>query len=188
MTKKDKKAKCKKLLYKNKLTKEDKVWLINEVFKLHKDYNKKSKDAIDIVRNSVRNTKCFSFLNKNGLRVDISYPKCFNWPTKKEEVNKTLRDIIDPQIKLFKKKNNLPLNFQVDHYGLEFKDIVNLFMVGKDFDQLHKNIICINTKNKIYSFKDINLVNEFYDLHKSVAKLQGLSKEEHKIKTYKWDV
>jgi len=189
MTKKDKKEKCKKLLYKDELTKDDKIWLINEVFKMHKNYNEKSKDAIDIiVTDCTRNTKCFSFQKKNGLHVNISYLKCFNWPTKKREVIDTLRDIVEPQIKAFRKKNNIPFNFQVDHYDLEFKDIVKLFMVGKDYDELHKNIFCLDKKNKIYSFKDIELVKEFYYLHNSLAKLQGISKEDHKIKTYKWYV
>ena len=37
MTKKAKKEKCKKLLYQESLFKDDKIWLINEVFKNHRD-------------------------------------------------------------------------------------------------------------------------------------------------------
>ena len=188
MTKKDKKAKCKKLLYKDKLTKDDKVWLINQVFKFHKDYDNKVQGVpIDVTTGkSKRGSICFHIKKQDGSSIDISYIQCLEPTTKKTDVNKVLRNIIEYQIKYFRIKNNIPKDWDIDHYGLEFKDIVKFFMVGKDYEELHKNII--DKDNYTQTFKDENLIKEFEDLHKSLAKLQGLSKEEHKIKTYKWDV
>ena len=187
MTKKDKLQKCRNLLYKNKLSKDDKIWLINEVFKLHKNYNDKiGKGAKDIViGNSIRGTKCFFIVRKDNTVIDISFHQCLKPSTKKTDVNKVLRNIVDYQIKDFRIKNNIPYNYDVDHYDLEFKDIVRFFMVGKDYDEIHKKII--DKDDFTQTFKDDDLVKEFQCLHKSLAKLQGLPKEEHKKKTYKWN-
>ncbi len=187
MTKKDKLAKCRKILYSKIITKADKVWLINEVFKLHKDYHKKIGDGAKniIVGDSIRGTKCFFIVRKDNTVIDISFHQCLNPSTKKADVNKVLRNIVEYQIQRFRKKNNIPTDYDIDHYGLEFKDIVKLFMLGKDYNELHKNII--DKDNFTQTFKDNDLIKEFQNLHKSLAKLQGLPKDEHKKKTYKWN-
>lgn len=187
MTKKDKKEKCKKLLYQENLSKEDKIWLINQVFKNHRDYKKKiGNNPMDIfVADSIRGTKCFFIEKSDGTSIDISFHQALSPSTKKGDVDKVLRNIVEYQIQDFRNKNNIPKDWDIDHYDLEFKDIVNFFMVGKDYEELHKNII--DKDNFTQTFKHLDLIKEFQDLHKCLAKLQGLPEDEHKKKTYKWN-
>lgn len=187
MTKKDKLEKCKSILYSEKIIREDKIFLINEVFKLHKNYkNKIGSGAKDIiVKKSIRNTKCFFIVRKDGTLIDISFYECLHPSSKKTTVNRVFRNIVEYQIKEFRNKNNIPSHYEIDHFGLEFKDIVKLFMVGKSYEDLYLKIIDEN--NFTQTFNDLELIKDFQKLHLSLAKLQGISKKYHKIKTYKWN-
>jgi len=184
MTKKDKLKRCKELLYKN-LTNSDKRWLYLEVFKGHYCIDEIVGCGVaDIIVCKPENFTglCFHIVRKDGTKKPISYIKCVNGFTKKNEVTKVLRGIVQPQIAEFRRLNNTPYNMDVDHYGIEFKDIVNLFMIDKSYDKLYK--IIIKSDKVLNYFSDSELSLEFYNLHKSKATLQALTQQEHKKKTY----
>ena len=187
MTIKEKKEICKKMLTKSILESTDKEWLLKEVFSNHFDWKEKKGGGIidiTIAKAGHYNTKCFFLKRVDNTKIDISFhtslKKTIN---KKQIVNRALRNTIYPQIKKFRIDNNVPLDFEIDHTGsLEFKDIINIFMMFKNYDDVYKTIV----PSSDYDDKigDKKLSQEFYNLHKNNAVLQAISKDEHHSKTF----
>ena len=186
MTKKDKLIKCRGLLNKEPLTIDDKLWLQNEVFSHHPNIKEKTGSGVSDVfvkKAGIWDNKCFHFLRVDGSIIDISFLNSLKKQNKRQDVIKVFRNIIHPQIKQFRIDNKISDDMVVDHYGIEFKYIVDQFMKDRDYNDLHKKIVSKSDYDN--TFSDELILNEFYLFHKQVATLQALTIEEHKTKTYK---
>lgn len=185
MNKTEKTKKCKEILSSGLISEVDKNWLIDNVFSNHPKWeDKKGIGVKEVVIKIAGNwsNNCFHILRKDNTLVDISYLNGIRKINKKKEVDKTLRSIVSYQITEFRNNNNVSEGMEIDHYGIEFKDIINQFMKSYSYDYLYSKIITTNSYDN--SFNDDKVVSVFCDLHKKLAKLQALTVEEHKQKTH----
>lgn len=185
--------------------------ILFELFKRHQRYKEKCQTQliIDIERRQNRFDKKYNeflLVRKDGSSTDISYNKClscsFSFSPKKTtsaHLDKIFREIVNPQIKRFRKQQQqqqfeFPFytikctkcnkfyesenEIQVDHHSekLPFRLLKKQFLLKENL--LEKEIVTRETKNGIgREFVDQNLSERFKIYHEENAILRFLCKK-----------
>lgn len=195
MNKKEKKQKCKDILYSNKeISKEDKFFLIN-VFTNHREWDlKKGVGVKHIYVDNAKhqksyNQKCFYIVRNDGTVTDISYNKSIHPPSKLTDISTACRYAVKEEIENFKKQNiifgiskcaitNTILKYDqthIDHYDLDFKDLVKNWLKEKDISEIFKSIN--TTKDLTFEtfFTKQELNNSFIEFHNNNTNLRAVT-------------
>jgi hypothetical protein len=175
---------------------DDKLKFMIELFKRHPDYLNKTGCGISkiIVKKDIRNTKGSAVYIKriDNTIVDISWRICVsgNPKTTLSIQHEILRNSIVNQIVKFKNNNtsicvccNLSYpksETEVDHFGLQFSDLVDMFKKNHVLPVSFNDLSCGG-----HSFRkdDYILENKWKEFHLEHAKLQILCKNCHKAKS-----
>jgi len=161
-----------------------------ELIKRHPDYKEKYGVGIscfNLLQNPLIKTKNFyiTFIRDDGSKDDFSYNMCITRKKKslKNETLNAMRNSIKNDIIIFKnqteKKCNIcyikDVDFDCDHYGIEFKELSENF--------IKINGLCNEFKNDgfftCFSDNDKNYKNEWVKYHNENCMLQLLCKKCH---------
>ena len=190
MNKKEQKDKCRELLYKNFLTKEDKIYLY-KLFKKHPNWeNKKGVGVKDIIREkTLYGTKCFKIIRKDLSETDISFTQCITNRNKLYYIKKACRTAILHIIKFYKNKVKYGIdrceisnkilykdNTHIDHYNLDFIELFNIWISDKDIEELYKNIDKGKDNDVVVKFNNENIINSFVKFHNDNTNLRAIDK------------
>lgn len=196
------------ILYNNiqygKINNIDEFNFMNELFKRHPDKEQKIGCGIkDILLGKNKlNAKGIhiDIIRNDNTKVDISWLLCIssNTKTDKQNLNSAFRSAIKDSIFNFKhdnikkcgrrcnhcKKLTLENDLDVDHFNIEFKDLV------QDFS--NKNLLIPNSfmENKTYHYNEFKIDDNIFkknwiEYHNRYCTLQLLCKKCHANKTYK---
>jgi hypothetical protein len=172
---------------------------LNEYFKNHPEYNNKFSDGcIGYVKRNMRewgvNNFCLCIIDdyKMESSISVNFNRKIN---KKAEVIKAFRSAIYPDVKEFINKYFEPnetkcalsnkiitdsCDFEVDHFDLDFKNALNLFMIDKSFDELY---LKVSNDKTVRVFTDLVFIQEWRDFHNKNTQLRFVLKEAHKERT-----
>lgn len=166
--------------------------VLKGVLELHEDYDSKVgkgdfKLGIRPCPVNPRNRQ-FYILRSDGTNTDFSYVKCINKPSKATSLKKALRNLVMDQVMGYKEdyfnKNKdyngyvicpvtkLKINKKsshLDHYELQFNEIVKLWIEKEGIDT--KNITLVKSGDNDYDMdiKEENIRESFYNFHKEHA-------------------
>jgi len=189
MTKTEILNKCKQLLNGNKLTHDDKVFLIS-VFKNHSDWDsKKGSNPKDIIIEKTSwGNNCFFILREDGTKTDISYIKALTKPSHKKEVLIALRYAVKDEIYNYR-LNNIVFgetkcaisneilfkdNTHIDHYNLTFNELAKNWLRNKDLNSIKVNESIDNSYDTYLLDKDLEA--DFIKYHNENTNLRGVTK------------
>ena len=195
MNKKQQKEKCKQILYSNgKISNENQKFLLN-VFENHREWNIKKGVGVDYIyvdkayHEKSYNQKCFYIARKDGSVTDISYNKSIHPPSKLTDISRACRYSIKEEIENFKSKNiffgitkcaitKTILKYNethIDHYDLDFKDLVKYWLKDKDINEVFDSIN--NTTDLTFetSFVKPELNKSFLKFHNSNTNLRAVT-------------
>jgi len=177
MIKKDLIKKCRKILYKNNISFEDKTFL-RDLLKNHPYYEMKKGVGIKdfFVEKTIYGTTGFNIIRLDNSTTDFSFIECIS---PKNNIRKikcacrtSIKQIVE-KLKTDKKKI-------IHHETISFDEIVNRWLKqNKDLD-LHLNKSEDNNQ-EIY-FISKNTINSFINFHNKYATLIEITLEEHKLK------
>tara|TARA_R110001606_G_C15086654_1_gene617937 strand:+ start:47 stop:658 length:612 start_codon:yes stop_codon:yes gene_type:complete len=159
MNKKEKKEKCKQILHScKKISKEDEIFLIN-IFKNHKEWGLKKGVGIKYIyvdkakHKKSYNQKCFYIVRLDGTITDISYVKSIQHPSKFTEISKACRYAVNAEIENYRRNIKFGVSrcaitkklleydkTHIDHYDLDFKDLVKKWLISKDEESVFQLI------------------------------------------------
>lgn len=170
----------------------DYLEVLKGVLELHEDYDSKvGKGDFKIgIRSCPVNprNKQFYILRADGTDTDFSYVKCINKPSKDTQMKKALRNLVIDQVREYKdeyfKKNKdskgyvicpvtkLKINKKsshLDHYELQFNEIVKLWLEKENIDI--KNITLVKSEVIDYDMiiEEEEIKESFYKFHKEHA-------------------
>ena len=179
MTKRELMEKCSLLLYKKKLSKDDKKFLTS-ILEMHPDY--KSKIGIGIKdffrKKTPYGTTCFFILRDDNTLTDFSFKKCITHPSNKTKIRQACRTAVVKSIQRIRTRKG----YIIHHDELEFETIVVNWLSN------NPNIDCRikPSKDNFYKteFKSLKTSISFKQYHDSVATLIEITKEEHKLIHY----
>jgi len=151
---------------------------ILEILKGHPNYIKKIGKGVSYFKKEKnRFGKYYLKLKrKDGSSTDFSYYKCFYKPTKRTELIKIFRKLIEPQILEFRKNYR---NLIVHHENPTFKEI---FEKWEKINNINIEKIKLIRKDNQFlpDIEDEKIIYSFINYHKKVANLLLVTKEEHK--------
>ena len=196
MTKKELTDKCREILYKGVpiVGEEDTEFLLNNVFILHPNWPKKR--GVGIKRIEVRdnpkyNNKNFFIIRLDDTETDISFTKCISNPTDFRIIKNACRNAIEDIIIDFRDSIILPFicpitgeeiddyrNIHVDHYDLEFDDLVMSWIRNNNLSiQELKDNISNGIDNEIGNyFLSQSICDDFRNYHNNNTHLRLVSK------------
>lgn len=195
MSKTQKMKECRRILKEtNKVVSRNNVdFLMENIFPLHKEWRKKYGVGIDHieVRPALYATKCFYLVRTDGTETDISYMECLYPKTKMDDIKSACRTVVSDIVDNMKKSIKLPFTcpitgevitdrnkIQIDHYDLTFDELVNLWLIDKNIDELYEDVNKSNCDNSCKtSFSDGLLAMDFYDFHNKHTHLRAVSKK-----------
>ena len=163
-----------------------------ELIKRHPDYETKLGVGINyftICNNPYSRNKSFhlTFTRIDGSIDDISINLCIKGKklTNKQQTLNAMRHSIRKEIREFKMNTEqrcslcgiIGVDFDCDHYGIEFKDISESFIGKYDVCNSFASDECFTC------FEDIEYKNKWIDYHNERAKLQLLCIPCHKNKS-----
>jgi hypothetical protein len=195
MNKKEKKEKCREILYSNKeISKKNQIFLV-DVFKNHREWNVKKGVGVDYIYVDVAhhdksyNQKCFYIARKDGSVTDISYNKSIHPPSKFTDISTACRYSVKEEIEKFKTQNiifgitkcaitNTILKYDethIDHYDLDFEDLVKYWLKEKNVNEIFKSIN--TTKDLTFEtfFTKQELNSSFIEFHNSNTNLRAVT-------------
>lgn len=200
MNKTEKKNICKRILNSGveELDSGENFEFLCEVFKGHDKYELKTKGQrirkISIKKASY-GTKCFYITREDGTETDISYVSCIesNKNKKIKNISSACRESIECIIKDLRHNLKFPFicplsgfiiksikDVHIDHYDLDFKDVVSLWIdENGGVDNLHK-YVCETKDNettKYFTNKDIK--ENFIQFHNGHTHLRAIHKNEN---------
>jgi hypothetical protein len=193
-TKKSLKEKCQKILhsYNGVVTSKEDFDFLMEVFKCHTEWEEKCKGQ-KIIRIEVgpapgRPSKCFFIVREDGSKTDISYTHCINARTNDVQIKNACRNAIYPQIRDMKAKIKLPFvcplsnmvvdsmdKVHIDHYDLDFNEVVEEWLKDKDKQAIFDNINKTEDNNTLTFFTSPEIVQDFIQFHNAHTHLRALS-------------
>jgi hypothetical protein len=179
----------------------DEFTILNNFFINHPSYLDKIKDGINayIYSQNVtfKNCYCFFIITPSKEKIAISYNFTKVKKDNKWEVLSAMRSAGDPDIYLFKKTfklgetkcaltgSILSEKYHIDHYDLDFIEVVNKFLEkhSLNFDVLVKYVIELDTKRH---FNNQKLINAFRMFHNQNTNLRFTTPEANlsRSKTY----
>ena len=195
MNKKQQREKCKEILYSDgKISNEDQKFLI-DVFKNHREWEMKKGVGIDYIyvgkayHEKSYNQKCFYIARKDGSYTDISYVKSIHPPSKLTDISNACRYSVKQEIENFK-SNNIIFGVtkcaitktilkhnetHIDHYDLDFKDLVKQWLKDKDVNEVFNSIN--STQDLTFETKFIKpeLNKSFLNFHNSNTNLRAVT-------------
>lgn len=186
------KKECSRLLYVDKLTREDKKFLWN-IFKNHPNF--KTKVGIGVKDISIMENKfnkCFQLIRKDGTTTDISFLACFENPKnqKLKKIKRACREACSQIIIDF--RNNIKFglercaisgevlqndNTDIDHYDLTFDELVNLWIKNKDIEYIYSNITGSEDNQIGENFIDEDIKADFIRFHNKNTNLRAVTKK-----------
>lgn len=132
-------------------------------------------------------------VRNDDTKCDISINRCVTGlvDTENSIHSQVLRNAVREQISQFRNSIAdvceccLTENecFEIDHYDIEFKDLVKNFKKKVEMPKEYENHPEFH--HKIFKKKNLNIKNEWLKFHEENAKLQKLCKNCHNNKTYK---
>ena len=150
------------------------------------------------------NGKCFWLILENGVMEDIGFSKLKAHPANNEQYmwqniaaacrTAVQQSIIEPFRKSILKKNNenIPVysdlsgdrilnkgDFQVDHYDVTFKELVNKWIEIIGLEYLYQRISMNDYSSTVTKFVDDKLVKEFVLFHDKNTHLRVVTKKEN---------
>lgn len=173
--------------------------LVNLVFINHPEYERKKGCGIDHleVRNDCYGGKCFWIVRTDGTETDISfttairYNNGISYKYKIDTIIAACRNAILPEI--FKFRNEITVPFKcpitgetitdkhlihIDHYDMDFKSVFDMWVKGKDIDELYKKTRTSSVDGDMRTwFDDKDLVNDFIGFHDTHTHLRAVSRD-----------
>lgn len=181
MNKKELTFKCREILYKKNITKEDEMFL-KKLLKTH-PYSKQ-KIGIGIknffINRTIYGTMGFNIIRLDETTTDFSFIECISPKSKIIKIKYACRSAIRKLIKNYKTDNSKVIH----HEKITFNKIVDMWLKeNKEIDlTLNKNI----DDCQIIYFISEDTINSFIKFHKKNATLIELSIKEHKLKHKKF--
>ena len=194
MTQKKQKQICKDILNKyelgQKVNKSDSLYLI-DIFKNHPNWNEKRGvgGCGIIVKGDQFGHRCFFIERTDGTLQSISYIKSISGRKLSDLaiIKKACRNSIRPEIEDFKKKNVIfnktkcaisgeiltKENINIDHYDFTFSEMINLWLAGKNENEIVKKIIKVG---QVYEYRDLIFRDNFIKFHNKFCKLRAVTK------------
>ena len=168
-------------------------FLVGEVLCNHPRWKEKIGCGLDHieVRNALYGAKGFYIVRTDGTSTDISYRKSiYSSINKREEIMKACRTVVSPIIEMHRNQVRLPFvcpitgevvtdksEVHIDHYDLTFKELFDLWMTGKDEDDLYDRLSVSKTDGCVeVHFDDPILTMDFYQFHNTHTHLRAVSK------------
>lgn len=199
-TKKSLKEKCKKILnsYKNgeRLNLFDEEFMIDFFTQLAKSNKLKGKNIIEVyVRKSARfSNQQFWIKREDGTETDISYPNCISPRKDIDEISDACRRAVESIITEYKFKHVYPTtsdlsglailcpdNAEVDHYDMDFVELVNNWVsLNGGEEKIYSKINETEDGSEITEFTDSALVESFIQYHNSHTHLRLITVEENR--------
>ena len=200
-TKKSLAEKCKEILnsYKDgdRLNMFDEEFMIDFFTQLAKSHKLKEKKIVEVyVRRSKKYRKNLQFWIKreDGTITDISYINCI-WPRKKiDEISDACRRAVEDIVTKYKFKHVYPTisdlsgqiitgpdEAEVDHYEMDFVDLVNNWVClngGEEY--IYSKINETEDGSEITEFTDSELTDSFIQYHNSHSHLRILTIDENR--------
>lgn len=169
-------------------------FLVGEVLCNHPRWKEKIGCGLDHieVRKSLYGAKSFYIVREDGTSTDISYRKAiYSSVNKRSEIMKACRTIISPIIEMHRNQVKLPFtcpitgevvtdksNVHIDHYDLTFKELFDLWMEGKDEDELYDKLLVSKKDGCVeVHFDDPILTMDFYQFHNTHTHLRAVSEK-----------
>lgn len=166
--------------------------VINDVFKMHPRYEEKVGGCDYVIRVTTseinRSQKQFLIERSDGKVIDFSYYKAISGYSYETKVKETLRSVIIDQQKAFRSRyiydnkdsrgyvkcqeTNLkakPREMHVDHYPLQFEEIVEKWFLEKGLTLKTFKIYPPEGKSYNWDFEDPALAEDFYNFHLGIA-------------------
>ena len=188
MTKTQKKQMAREIRAKgNPISKEDTDFMINEIFSMHPEWEKKKGAGISklFVGPDRSGNICYYIERKDDTTVPISFLAALAPLNKERAVKSVLRAIIEPQIDMFRETvdplldvcgitgEELGEKFHIDH-EIPFNDIANEWLADKNIDELYAISVRVKNPKRIgdHTFSDNALVKDWYDFHEKKAILR----------------
>lgn len=172
------------------------------VFRWHPEWDKKcagQKITKILIGKDNWNKPCFYLQRADGTKTDISITKCLNHPTHYSEVVAACRTAVEPVITEFKfnfvkthkgKIMHSELSgeiihdmseLDVDHYDLEFKELVDLWIKQKGgVEALFQFVEETKDNNCTTRFTNDDLIADFVDFHNNHTHLRIVTRKENR--------
>lgn len=165
----------------------DEFQILNKWFVNHPNYYEKTKYGINSyiysLNTSFKNCYCFFIVTPSNEKIAISYNFTKIKKDNKWYVLQAMRNAVEPDIYLFKKSFKLGKTkcaltgvilsekYHVDHYDMDFIDVVNMFLFKYNitFDNLIDYVVEVDTKKH---FNNQKLINAFRFFHNQNTKLR----------------
>ena len=175
MTKKDLIEQCRKILYKETIDTEDKVFL-KELLKSHPEYDMKVGCGIKdfFVEKTTYGTLGFNIIREDGSTTDFSFMQCVSPKSKLTEIKCACRTAIRPTIEILRKDSSLI----VHHHFISFDRIVSSWLRNNPDLDLSINETQDNSQETY--FLNPNTIKSFIQYHQDKATLVQLNQEQHK--------
>lgn len=167
-----------------------------DLFKQHPRYKSKTKGqnivCIKVKRAGRYNTKCFYIVREDGTETDISVYTCIDGKEIKiKDINMACRDAIDPLIYKMRKSVKLPFvcpvsgvivnsmnDVHIDHYDLDFKDVVSRWIEENGGeDEIYNYISDTNDNETVTYFVNPEIKKNFIDFHNLNTHLRAIHKQ-----------
>ncbi|MDL2212631.1 DCL family protein [Bacteroides sp. OttesenSCG-928-N06] len=201
MNKKERKAKCSAILNScgEFVKSEEDFNFLLECFQMNpRIWKEKRKGqnimAIGIGRSEIYGTKHFVIRREDGTTTDISYIKCIDGISPGKEIREACRNAIDEAVILpLKKKLVFPMvssisgntlyslnEVHIDHYDLEFEDVVKGWIEEKGgVKHLHQFINIPKDNCTVTCFTSEEIKEDFVQYHNAHTHLQVISESEN---------
>lgn len=190
MNNKQKKEKCRELLYKDILTLDDKKFLAS-IFINHPNWlEKRGVGVKDISRMRTPYGKIgFQIIRKDGTSTDISFIESITPSSPLQKIKRACRTACKSEILKFKSNINWGIdtcalsnevlyndNTDIDHYDLTFNELFNLWIKDKDIKLLNNNLA--KSKDNVFEdyFEDAEINEDFLKFHNKNSKLRAVTK------------
>ena len=169
-----------------------------DVFKRHDEYELKTKGQRIIkisIRKATYGTKCFYITREDGTETDVSFVSCLDSKKNKKikDICAACRESIDYIIKGLKEKLTFPLvcplsgvviknikDVHIDHYDLDFKDVVDLWIQKNGgVDNLYKYVCETKDNETTTYFTDEGIKENFIKFHNEHTHLRAIHRKEN---------
>lgn len=199
MTKKEKTARCREILYKNpfggRVDDIDSEFLMNEVFCNHPEFERKVGVGVDFieVNSDGYGGMCFWLVRKDGTTTDISFTASLKNKRKIDVIRDACRYAVFDEIQKERNKIVLPYvcpltgkmiydikDIHIDHYDMKFEEVVDEWLKNQDEKYVYDDAMKSSCDNstKTY-FSDDNLIHNFKEFHNTHTHLRAIYGKEN---------
>ena len=200
MNKTEKKNICKRILNSGKevVDNRDDFEFLCNIFKEHDEYELKIKNQKIIkisIKKSSYGSKCFYITREDGTETDISYVSCMDSKKNKKlkDIRSACRTAVEPLIIKEREKIQFPYkcplsgivmysikDVHIDHYDLDFKDVVDLWIQKNGgVDNLYRFVCETKDNETITYYTDESIKENFIKFHNEHTHLRTIHRKEN---------